>query len=129
MTASEVLRRYEDEDLPEFDGIESISIETVGRYGNRPLHIACVRGDLEEVGALIAAGANVNVRGEHGNTPLHEAVGSSSAMVLNHLLANGADHLQRNDFGQTARDVASLMNRTALVAIIESHERNHAPRH
>jgi hypothetical protein len=73
MNVSEVLRRYADEELPEFDGIELIAIETVGRFGNRPLHIACVRGDIEEVQALIAAGAKINVRGEHGNTPLHEA--------------------------------------------------------
>jgi len=78
MTAKEVLRRYEEEELPEFGGIERITIETVGRFGNRPLHVACVRADLEEVRALIADGADVNVRGEHGNTPLHEAAGSSS---------------------------------------------------
>ncbi len=73
MKAAEVLARYRQEELPEFEGIDLQSVSTRGLFGSQPLHIACVRKSMEEVTALVLGGADVNARGEHGNTPLHES--------------------------------------------------------
>jgi ankyrin repeat protein len=121
MNVTEVLARYREERLPEFEGVDLQSVATRGLFGNQPLHVACVRGLMEEVAALVLGGADVNARGEHGNTPLHEAIGSSSEEVVRYLLAHGADASIVNEFEQTAADVAKLTERESLAAILLSH--------
>lgn len=83
ITAADVLRRYMDEELPAFCGIQLESVNQVCRFGERPLHVAATRGIMEEVAALVEAGAEVNAHGELGNTPLHEAVGQNLSMWPN----------------------------------------------
>ena len=118
MNADEVLARYAEEDLPEFVEMPLTSIEQVGRFGNRPLHVACVRGIMDEVAALVVAGASVNAPGENGNRPLHEAVGQAHESVAKYLLQHGADPLQQNDDGQSPIDIARVMGRGKLAAIL-----------
>jgi ankyrin repeat protein len=50
-------------------------VNQFGNFGERPLHVASARGNLDEMAALIDAGAEINALGEIGNTPLQEAVG------------------------------------------------------
>ncbi len=64
LTAAEVLHRYKDEDLPAFCGISLQDVNQVGNFGERPLHVASVRGNIGEIAALIDAGAEVNAPGE-----------------------------------------------------------------
>jgi len=52
LTAIDVLRRYVDEDQPEFCGIALVRVNQEGNFGNRPLHVAAVRGLVDEVLAL-----------------------------------------------------------------------------
>jgi ankyrin repeat protein len=118
MTADEVLGRYAREDLPEFVEMRITSIEEIGRFGDRPLHVACIRGLMEEIAALVAAGADVNAPGENGNTPLHEAVGQASEPVVKYLLQHGAAHSQKNDDGQSSIDLARLMGRSELAMLL-----------
>lgn len=120
MKADEVLARYAEEDLPEFVEMQLTSVEQVGRFGNRPLHVACVRGLMEEVVALVAAGANVNAPGENGNRPLHEAVGQASEPVVRYLLQHGAEPLQKNDDGQSPIDIARMMGRNELATLLSA---------
>ena len=48
LTALEVLAKYYDEDLPDF--CEPLTdVNQVGTFGNRPLHLACYRGNMAEV--------------------------------------------------------------------------------
>jgi len=61
-------------------------VNQAGNFGDRPIHVACIRGDLEEIGALVHEGADVNATGELGNTPLHEAVGQGHIGVVKALL-------------------------------------------
>lgn len=74
LTAAEVLRRYKDKDLPAFCEITLEDVNQVGNFGERRLHVASSRGNMEEVAALVEAGAETNAPGDLGNTPLHEAV-------------------------------------------------------
>src|SRR5215468_7498332 len=97
ITAKAVLRRYKDEELPEFSEIALEDVNQVGNFGDRPLHVACVRGNLEEIAALLEGGADVNAAGELGNRPLHEAVGQGHLAVVQFLLDHGASVQEMND--------------------------------
>lgn len=107
LTATDVLKKYMDEDLPEFSEIPLEDVNQVGNFGNSPIHVACVRGNIAEVRALLDGGANVNAIGELGNTPLHEASGQGHIEVVRLLLAAGATPLENNDFGETALDIST----------------------
>jgi uncharacterized protein len=122
LTAAEVLRRYKDEDLPAFCGIELTDVNQVGLFGERPLDVAAVRGDLEEIYALLDGGADVNASGELGYTALHEATSQEHFDAVRVLLEAGARTDIRNEFGDTALDIASLRNRQSLVDLLKSKE-------
>jgi ankyrin repeat protein len=115
MTADQVLQRYRDEALPEFVELQLRDVNQVGNFGNTPLHVAAVRGDLEELEALLAAGANPGARGELGNTPLHEAVGQGHRAIAERLLKAGADRHVANDNGLTPLQLAEMFGRADIV--------------
>lgn len=104
----EVRERYREEELLTFVDREIPRVETPGRDGDTLLHVACVRGFLEEVLPLLAAGAPVNLPGEMGYTPLHHAVSQGHREVARLLLARGADPDLRNGFGRSAREMLRL---------------------
>jgi len=118
LTAAEVLRRYKDEELPAFSGIDLTDVNQVGLFGERPLDVASVRGNIEEIRALLRAGAQVNTPGEVGNTALHEAVSQGHISAVKLLVQFGADMNARNNFGQTPLDIARAKNRDHLVAML-----------
>jgi ankyrin repeat protein len=120
LTAAEVLRRYKDEELPAFLEIPLEDVNEVGHSGDRPLHVASVRGNMDEVAALISAGADVNAPGDLGNTPLHEAVGQGHAEVVKLLLNNGASSSVKNEFGDTPLDIAKLYERDDIVKLLQN---------
>lgn len=118
LTASEVLQRYKDECLPAFGGITLIDVNQVGTFGERPLDVAALRGNIEEVQALLQGGANVNAQNEMGNTALHEAVLAGNQDIISLLLQFGARIDLQNEFGDTAPDIAQKSNREDLVALL-----------
>ena len=122
LTAREVLRRYIDERLPSFVDVDLEDVNQVGRFGERPLHLACSRGKLEEVAALVEGGAGVNANGELGNTPLHEAVGQNHIEVIKYLLDHGALSLKSNELGDTPIDVARLGGRHDIVELLAKQD-------
>ena len=119
MRAEEVLRLYKNEDLPEFVEILLTDVNQHGNFGNTPLHVASVRGNSDEVEALLAADADVNASGELGNTPLHDAAGQGHVEIVKQLLQRGATTKAVNADGKTAREVASLMQRHDVVEAID----------
>ena len=125
MTASDVLKRYQDEDLPEFAEVRLQDVNQKGNFGNSPMHIAAVRGIRDEIEALIAAGANVNAVGELGNRPLHEAAGQGHTVAVELLLGAGAAVDAVNDDGKTARDVAEVLGLHAIARLLESASARH----
>lgn len=120
LSAAEVLRRYKDEDLPAFCEIPLEDVNQVGNFGERPLHVASVRGNVEEIAALVEAGADVNAPGDLGNTPLHEAVSQGHSQATLYLLRHGASRDKVNEFGETPVDMARLAKRDDLVGILEN---------
>jgi uncharacterized protein len=119
-TAEAVLRRYKDEELPEFSEVALEDVNQVGNFGDRPLHVACVRGNLEEVAALLEGGADVNAAGELGNRPLHEAVSQGHLTVVRFLLDHGASVHEMNDEQMTALDIAKLRGRHDIADILNA---------
>ena len=117
--ADEVLRRYVDEGIPEFMGIPLLDVNQKGGFGNTPLNLACTRGSLDEVAALLEGGADPNSKGEHGCTPLHDAVGQGHLEVVRLLLQSGASPDARNDLGLTARDRAAQRKLSDIVSLFD----------
>lgn len=123
MNAKEVLKRYVDEDLPEFIDVDLEDVNQRGNFGNTPLHVACVRGKLDEIEALLVAGADINIRGELDNTCLHDAAGQGYIAVVKKLLEYGALVDAINSFGDTAKDIALHMNYQDIAAVLEDREK------
>jgi ankyrin repeat protein len=119
LTATDVLRRYKDEELPAFVEITLEDVNQVGNFGERPLHVASVRGDIEEMTALIDGGADVNAHGELGYTSLHETVGQGHIQAVKLLLRHGASPTATNQFGDTPMDIARLRDRDDIVGLLE----------
>jgi ankyrin repeat protein len=119
MNLSELLQEYSD--LPEFLEIDSITVDTVGNFGNTPLHVAACRGAVTEVNLLISSGANVNAVGELGNTPLHEAVGQNMLDAAEALLKAGAKVDAKNDFGTSVLALARKPGRHELKRLLEQY--------
>jgi len=105
-TAAQVLQSYTDDDLPDFCDCPITDVNQAGSNGDRPLHIACIRGNLDDVVALVEGGADVNASGDLGYAPLHHAAGDGHLEIVNVLLSHGADVNARNEFGQTPIDLA-----------------------
>jgi uncharacterized protein len=102
VTAAEVLKRYKDEELPAFSGIDLTDVNQVGLFGERPLDVA-----------------SVNATGELGNTALHEAVGQGRVSAVKLLLQFGARRGVRNDAGQTPLDVAHSAAHGELLSLLQ----------
>ena len=118
MTAAEVLHRYKRDEMPEFVGVPLDDVNQIGNSGDRPLHIACVRGKMDEIAALVGAGAEVNAPGDMANTPLHECVGQGHLMAVQFLLDHGASPSAKNEWGASPIDVARLKGREDMVKIL-----------
>ncbi len=65
------------------------SAQEIAAY--RGLHAAAARGDVAEIGRLVAAGADPGVRDAHGRTPLHVAAHRSQLAAMRALVTAGAD--------------------------------------
>ena len=94
-------------ELPDFVGIALGEVNTKGNFGNTPLHVVAVQGDLEAAQLLLRAGADVNAEGDEGYTPLHDAVEQSNYEMVALLLKAGADRLRVTRTGLSAADIAS----------------------
>ena len=117
LTAKEVLRRYNEENLPAFCNANLTDVNQVGLFGERPLCVAAVRGEVDDIRALLEGGAVIDAPGESGNTALHEALMQNKSAAAIFLLEAGAKTDIKNDFGKTAldmfdaRDGAELLHR------------------
>lgn len=74
--------------------------------GNPIIFQICHLGNIPMLQALVARGANINVKGVDGITPLMVAVKHYRYDVVEYLLRMGADKTIRNNFNWTAFDVA-----------------------
>ena len=77
--------------------------------GRSCLHQACADGHIEVVRALLAAGADPNIRDADSAAPIHFSACAGDLGVLQLLLDHGADISTTNESGTTAlHTVASL---------------------
>jgi len=118
-TAEQVLRKYTDDALPEFLDRPVQDVNQVGITGDRPIHVACIRGSLDDRIALIEGGAEVNSAGDLGYTPLHIAASRGLLEIVKVLLGHGADVTAKNEFGQTPIDLAKLSERGETAKALE----------
>jgi ankyrin repeat protein len=123
LTAAQVLQKYTNDTLPEFMDRPIKDVNQVGATGDRPIHVACIRGSLEDVAALLEGGAEVNAAGDLGYTPLHYAASGGHLDVAKILLSHGADVAAQNEFGQTPADVARLIEKREIVEALESEKK------
>jgi len=74
---------------------------------NQPLHAAIAGArDAAIIGALLAAGADVNAAGGGGFTPLHLAASRGDIALIDELIARGAVGCQAEN-GQTPAEIAA----------------------
>jgi len=81
-------------------------------------------GDLEQVKASIAKGANVNATYQNEGTPLHQAVMGNHPDIAAWLLANGANVDSKNQSGGTPLHTAAEQDRLKLAELLVSHKAN-----
>jgi ankyrin repeat protein len=82
------------------------------------LQEAARNGNIEQVRALLAAGANPNLQNEAGNTPLRWAAGHGHQEIVKMLLDNGANVNQQNGLGWTPLRVAVYKGHQAVVKML-----------
>jgi ankyrin repeat protein len=87
-----------------------------------PLHFAARDGNTAIVDALLEAGASVDATNVFGNTPLWEHIKGPQRNpgMIEKLLLHGADPKRKNNRGVSPIDLARLMGREDLAAIMEN---------
>jgi ankyrin repeat protein len=90
--------------------------------GWTPLHLASFFGQLDAVGALIAAGADVHAVSRNGlrNTALHAATAGKHTDVALLLLKSGADDRVVDAGGYSPKAIASENKLTAVVEALST---------
>jgi ankyrin repeat protein len=79
---------------------------------------ACMRGDLNNVEALLAKGADINAKGRFGDIPLVAASQAGRREIVEMLLAKGAEVNAPSQRGRTALMAASGMGKRDIVKIL-----------
>ena len=73
--------------------------DTLNTNGITPLHIASVKGNVEEVQDLLSQGADINAKDKDGYTPLYYACAINSLAVVKCLIEAGADVNAKSNCG------------------------------
>ena len=109
----------------EFLDMEQLGVNTPGCFGNYPINLACVRGNVEEVMLLLTEGADINQRGEYGSTPLCDAVGAGHTHIVRLLVARGANVHLKDEMGYSPKDRALLKpnERGEMIIILSKAEK------
>lgn len=104
-SVAEVLEKVRDSAV-EFSNLDNPPlVNSVGFFGNTPLHVAITWGDLEAVKLLVENGADINLAGELGETPLHHAIAMAEFQVARYLVILGANQNVLNSEGKLPRDL------------------------
>lgn len=114
----ELLKKYQQQ--VQFEDLELISPDQLGIDQDSPFHMACFRGDIDDVNIMIAAGADLNLYGDIGDTPLHYAVRKEREAVVEALLAAGAVPDLKNDYDETPLDIAKNTGNQKIISLLMS---------
>ena len=93
-----------------------------GIFGNTPLKVAAIWGDIDAACLLIDAGADVNAKNGDGYTALHWAAESDDRGMARLLIERGASLRQKNDEGLTPLDLALSSGHDAVAEFLRSAE-------
>jgi ankyrin repeat protein len=104
-------------------------VDARGRLQRSALHAACLAGNAEIAGALIAAGADVNARDELGVTALLDAARSGSAAVLRALQPQRPDPLAVDHAGRNALAIACQNGRCDVAGLALLQQLGVDPQH
>ena len=91
------------------------AVEARDAQGRTRLHAAAMEGRRDEIGALIAGGADINARDNAGAASLHLAAGFGHRSVVELLLTMGADVNARNGTGDTPLHAAAYWGQLGVV--------------
>ncbi|MCK9619035.1 MAG: ankyrin repeat domain-containing protein [Methylobacter sp.] len=122
----ELLKKYQQQ--VQFEDLELISPNQLGIDQDSPFHMACFRGDIDDVNIMIAAGADLNLYGDIGDTPLHYAVRMQREVVVEALLAAGAVPDLKNDYGDTPLDIAKIEGNQKIISLLSAKKYGTSPR-
>ncbi|KAH7129218.1 ankyrin repeat-containing domain protein [Dactylonectria macrodidyma] len=86
---------------------EPWSIDLIGNRGRAPIHDVIERNQVEALGELISAGADIDLRDYKGWTPLMLAANFNSVECMQRLLRAGCNVRLQNEEGGTALHVAA----------------------
>ncbi|MFH0821133.1 MAG: ankyrin repeat domain-containing protein [Pseudomonadota bacterium] len=89
--------------------------------GGAALIIACRKGNVEIVKALLDGGMDVNVKGKGSVTPLSEASRNGHTEVVKLLLSKGADPRARSEEGSTPLMLATQEGHGKVVELLLKH--------
>ena len=106
--------------LPAFDFLDKCEVNSKGDFGDTPLHVAAVWGDVDAINLLIRNGAMINAIGENGYTPLHEAIGSDNTDAAKELIASGADPFIKNTDGNDCFKLSEAVGNQEILAFLKS---------
>ena len=117
-------------DAADFFGVELQDVNQRGIYGNTPLKIATVRGDIDAVRVLLGAGAAVDMIVEEDCTVLYYAAWFSRPEIVRILLDHGASLDTRNSLsGYTPLEVAQDRGYAEVVTVLQEYEGRSRPHH
>lgn len=115
-----LLKKYQQQ--IQFEDLELISPNQLGIDQDSPFHMACFRGDIDDVNIMIAGGADLNLHGDIGDTPLHYAVRMQREAVVEALLVAGAVPDLKNDYDDTPLDIAKIEGNQKIILLLRSNE-------
>lgn len=110
-------------ELPEYLGIDLTDVHQKSNFGDYPVHIASVRGSIDEVKVLLDNGADINATGEHGYTALHNAVEQGHIKMVEFLLNQGIDTAIKNINHLTAKELAQITNNQEIYNILDDFDK------
>lgn len=86
--------------------------------GSTPLHLAAANAAPNSLKALLAAGADPNLRDKEGLTPLHVAAYSQNATHAQLLLESGADPALKTNAGRDPTSMARKVMANEVAGVI-----------
>ena len=98
--------------------VAKADIHAADKTGNRPLNRAAIKGELQIIKALLAAGADIECVGVWGWHPLHHAAGNLQVLATQLLLQRGADLEAENTNGETPLHIAAEYGAAAVIELL-----------
>jgi uncharacterized protein len=118
------------QDAADFLWVEITDVNQRGVYGNTPLKIATVRGDVDAVRVLLGAGADVDAIVEDDCTALLYAAAFDHPEIVRVLLDHGASLDTRNSLsGDTPAEAAQRRGLTEVLKVFDEYGGRSRPHH